>query len=189
MPKRSPEYMERQKQRFLDAAVTCFRRKGVNATNLNEICEESGLSMGALYKHYAARNELIEALLRQRLQWRQQLLQGGSWPQLRDALLHYLEDGQRNPFWSEFNSLADWSDELRALRQSAAQDIFNQIAGQLEAYARTGQIQPSFDGQSTARLLSLILDGSVAHGAGGMDLGRDEIAHYLDFAVGMKKTH
>jgi len=44
MPKRSPEYMQQQRLRFCEAAMACFRRKGVVATSLNDICEEAGLS-------------------------------------------------------------------------------------------------------------------------------------------------
>jgi AcrR family transcriptional regulator len=45
----------------------------VAATNLTDICAEAGLSMGALYKHFSSREDLLEAILQLRLQHRNEL--------------------------------------------------------------------------------------------------------------------
>ena len=37
MPRRTPEYMLSQRLRFCEGAMVCFRRKGIAATNLNDM--------------------------------------------------------------------------------------------------------------------------------------------------------
>lgn len=190
MPKRSPEYMEGQRTRFCEAAIACFRRKGVVASNLTDICEESGLSMGALYKHFSSRDDLLEAVLEQRLAWRNELLRGSNWSELRMALLDYREDADDNPFWREFNGVVDWNDKLREIRVREGRVILAQIEQLLERYAAAGEIGPPFDIKHTAQLLSIIIDGSMVgvRSAPKLSVSIAELSAYLDFAVGAKAT-
>lgn len=53
---------ETRKQQILEAALTCFTRKGYFQTTMDEIVEESGMSKGALYWYYKSKKELFLAL-------------------------------------------------------------------------------------------------------------------------------
>jgi AcrR family transcriptional regulator len=186
MPKRSAEYMQQQRLRFCEAAMACFRRKGVVATSLNDICEEAGLSMGALYKHFSSRDELLEAMLQLRLEQRNAMLHGASWPDMRDAILRLREDSDVNPFWREFMALADLNDRMRDLRIHEAGVILAQVEQQLRRYIDAGEIQPAFAPRQTAQLISIIFDGSLieVRRAARLRVSLDELAAYLDHAVG-----
>ena len=62
MPRVSEEHLERRRQQILDAARSCFIRKGVHATSMQDIFTESGLSAGAVYRYFKSKNEIIEAI-------------------------------------------------------------------------------------------------------------------------------
>jgi AcrR family transcriptional regulator len=54
---------ERRKQRtreaLLDAAATIFAKRGFQAASLDEIAETAGYTRGAIYKHFADKEELL----------------------------------------------------------------------------------------------------------------------------------
>lgn len=188
VPKRSREYMDAQRLRFCEAAMACFRRKGVVATNLNDICEEAGLSMGALYKHFASRDELLEAILALRLAGRNEALHGSSWPELRAAILAMREDNDRNPFWREFLAHANHNDAMRELRLQEGAALLAQIDAQVRRFAEAGEIDPPFPPRETAQLISVIFDGSTVdvRTATRLHVALETLAAYLDHAVGAR---
>ena len=186
MPRRSQEYMDGQRLHFCEAAVACFRRKGVAATNLTDICEEAGLSMGALYKFFDSRESLLEAVLQMRLNQRNEALHGKTWAKLRAALLRYADDLSQDPFWREIQGVVDWNERLHALRVKEGRLILQQVKEQIEQYTAAGEIAPHFDARRTAQLISVVFDGATSGIRTGSDLhvARKDLAAYFDFAVG-----
>ncbi|MEV3920323.1 TetR/AcrR family transcriptional regulator [Actinomadura coerulea] len=61
MPRVSEEHLERRRLQILEAARTCFIRKGLHATSMQDIFAEAGLSAGAVYRYFKSKNEIIEA--------------------------------------------------------------------------------------------------------------------------------
>jgi AcrR family transcriptional regulator len=59
MPKRDASYMEGQRKRIVVAAHRCFRRDGVHQASMADICAEAKLSMGAIYGHFASKEEIL----------------------------------------------------------------------------------------------------------------------------------
>ncbi|MEC3952747.1 TetR/AcrR family transcriptional regulator [Nocardia sp. CDC153] len=62
MPRVSEEHLERRRQQILDAAQSCFARKGLHATTMQDVFAESGLSAGAVYRYFKSKDEIIAAL-------------------------------------------------------------------------------------------------------------------------------
>ncbi|MFP3963175.1 TetR/AcrR family transcriptional regulator [Actinomadura fulvescens] len=62
MPRVSEEHLERRRAQILDAARSCFIRKGFHETSMQDIFAESGLSAGAVYRYFKSKTEIIEAL-------------------------------------------------------------------------------------------------------------------------------
>src|SRR3954453_11594943 len=62
MPKVLPEYLETRRREILDAAAACFARRGFHQTTMQDICEETRLSPGAIYRYFASKEEIIEAM-------------------------------------------------------------------------------------------------------------------------------
>ncbi|MDL4771423.1 MULTISPECIES: TetR/AcrR family transcriptional regulator [Thermomonosporaceae] len=62
MPRVSEEHLERRRRQILDAARSCFVRRGLHETSMQDIFAESGLSAGAVYRYFKSKNEIIEAV-------------------------------------------------------------------------------------------------------------------------------
>jgi AcrR family transcriptional regulator len=60
----SPRVNARRRQ-VLDAAIRCFRRHGFHATSMAEIAGEAAMSVGHIYRYFASKNEIIQAIVRQ----------------------------------------------------------------------------------------------------------------------------
>lgn len=65
MPKVSDAHRAARRTQILGAAMRCFARKGYRGTSMTEIIEESGLSAGAIYGHFAGKQELFAAVAAQ----------------------------------------------------------------------------------------------------------------------------
>ena len=54
---------EETRKRILAAAEACFARSGYDATGVAEICEQAGVTKGALYHHFPTKQAIFLALL------------------------------------------------------------------------------------------------------------------------------
>jgi AcrR family transcriptional regulator len=66
MPKVSDAYRDARRREILDAAVTCFERRGLHGTTTDDIAAEAGLSNGALYRYFDGKAAIIEAIAAER---------------------------------------------------------------------------------------------------------------------------
>ena len=64
---RREEKKAETRARLLDAAAKVFARRGLTAASLDEIAEEAGLTKGAVYSNFESKDDLIEALLEERV--------------------------------------------------------------------------------------------------------------------------
>ena len=62
MPKVTEEHKRARREQVLDAALSCFVRKGFHRASMNDIIEESGLSAGAIYLQFPSKREITIAL-------------------------------------------------------------------------------------------------------------------------------
>jgi AcrR family transcriptional regulator len=67
MPRVSDDHLERRRKQILDAARTCFIRKGFHLTSMQDVFAESGLSAGAVYRYFKSKNEIIHAIATEKL--------------------------------------------------------------------------------------------------------------------------
>ncbi|MFF8401052.1 TetR/AcrR family transcriptional regulator [Streptomyces sp. NPDC014846] len=54
--------MDERRTLILDAARRCFLRDGFHPTSMQDLFAESGLSAGAVYRHFASKDEMILAI-------------------------------------------------------------------------------------------------------------------------------
>jgi TetR/AcrR family transcriptional regulator, repressor for uid operon len=57
-----PELADRRRRQIMDAAIACFRRRGFHQATMQEICAESNISAGALYRYFSSKTEIIAAI-------------------------------------------------------------------------------------------------------------------------------
>jgi AcrR family transcriptional regulator len=63
MPKVSSRYLEERKGEIIDAAECCFLRRGFHRSTMQDICRESTLSPGAIYRYFKSKDEIIAAVI------------------------------------------------------------------------------------------------------------------------------
>jgi AcrR family transcriptional regulator len=62
MPRLSQRTRDARRQQILTAARRCFTRNGFQATSMQDIFGESGLSAGAVYSHFTGKDEIISGI-------------------------------------------------------------------------------------------------------------------------------
>jgi AcrR family transcriptional regulator len=66
----APAHQRRKAERpheLVDAALDLFVEKGFAATRIDEVARRAGVSKGTLYLYYASKEELLKAVIRERL--------------------------------------------------------------------------------------------------------------------------
>lgn len=71
---RSPEHLEAQRNRILDAAEECFIRYGFHAASMSRIAETAGVSQGLAYRYFKNKNAIILAIIERQLERRHSFL-------------------------------------------------------------------------------------------------------------------
>jgi AcrR family transcriptional regulator len=66
MPRLSAARAAARRRQILDAAMVCFARSGFHKTTIEDVVEQSGLSPGAIYCHFAGKNDIILAAVAER---------------------------------------------------------------------------------------------------------------------------
>jgi TetR/AcrR family transcriptional regulator, repressor for uid operon len=60
-----PDLQNRRRSEIVSAAEQCFVKRGFHQTSMQNIAEASGLSMGLLYRYFANKEAIIEAVAQQ----------------------------------------------------------------------------------------------------------------------------
>ncbi|MBM7505587.1 TetR/AcrR family transcriptional regulator [Agromyces aurantiacus] len=76
MPKVTEAHRQARRSEIAAAALRCFAAKGFRGTSMSDIIAASGLSAGAIYGHYASKEELFFAAAQQVLSARSEELEG-----------------------------------------------------------------------------------------------------------------
>lgn len=62
MPRVSDQHLAARRQQILDAARSCFVRNGFHATSMQDVIGEAGLSVGAVYRYFPSKTDLVTAI-------------------------------------------------------------------------------------------------------------------------------
>ena len=62
MPKVTEAHVEARKHQIVEAAATCFARRGLHQSTMQDICRQAELSPGAIYRYFSSKDEIIEAM-------------------------------------------------------------------------------------------------------------------------------
>lgn len=63
MPKVTAEHVEARRNAILDGALSCFTRRGFHRATMQDICQECGLSPGAIYRYFRSKEQIIEGVM------------------------------------------------------------------------------------------------------------------------------
>ncbi|SCF37338.1 DNA-binding transcriptional regulator, AcrR family [Micromonospora viridifaciens] len=62
MPRVSDEHLAARRQQITDAARRCFLRDGFHNTSMQDVIREAGLSVGAVYRYFPSKYDLVTAI-------------------------------------------------------------------------------------------------------------------------------
>ena len=186
MPKVTEAHLEARRSQILDAAWTCFARKGYHQATMQDICQESGLSPGAIYRYFESKEAILIALndrsqeMGRAIVEEARALAGGPLDMLGvigQTMLSYFSDPM-----AETNTRVNieiWPEMLRneKLRANARKEIifWHQAVARLLAEAKeAGQLRPEVDPESLSAIFICAWEGMRHYGLIDPDVFRPE---------------
>lgn len=61
MPKVPDSHLEERREEIVRAALRCYERGGYHGTSVRDVCDEAGLSVGAVYRYFDGKEEIFGA--------------------------------------------------------------------------------------------------------------------------------
>lgn len=65
MPRVTEEHRAARRRQIVEAARRCFLREGFHRTSMQDVIAEAGLSVGAVYRYFPSKTDLINAIAEQ----------------------------------------------------------------------------------------------------------------------------
>jgi len=62
VPRVADSYLRSRRRQIMDAAIRCFARDGFHAATMQDIVAETGLSAGAIYRYFPAKEDIVAAI-------------------------------------------------------------------------------------------------------------------------------
>jgi AcrR family transcriptional regulator len=168
MPVRDENYMQKQRQRIVEAAFRCFSRQGYQKTSIRAIGKEAGLSVGALYTHFKDRNEIISSMKGMAHEKPLEKAKFKDWSEFL-GYLNFIIDLQDNPAGVKYvvcdmklAAEAQSNDQLATLfKESFANDL-DLLNKWLSQFVEQGEIDLPLGVDTTARSLRYLLHGILS---------------------------
>ena len=172
MPRITRARADARRRQIIEAALTCFARKGFHKTTMQDVVEQSGLSPGSIYCHFASKQDIIVAVVEERHRRERALLQRAfekqSFAETIDQLatdfiapLHTPEERA----WRRL-TVQLWAESLHDRRLAVA--VRDGVESPKAMLARTvqrakarGELPRLLDAHATARLLIAFFQGLV----------------------------
>ena len=181
MPRVSDEYMTRRREEILEAARACFVREGFHATSMRDIYRECGLSAGAVYNHFASKEEIVRALSEARLREAQARREALELIEDPIEAMRLLAAGTREELVREQDLLMDLQLAGEALRDESIAEVSRRtfdatlqtVVGLLGRAQKSGHLDASLDVDALARLLIGVFQGVVVQTAIGAPRERE----------------
>jgi AcrR family transcriptional regulator len=193
MPKVLPEYLELRRQQILDASAACFSRRGFHQTTMQDICEESELSPGAVYRYFRSKDEIIEAMCAHGQNQNAEVIEGvmtqastaGAFEELIRVFfveLDSLRSFETCALNLELISEAPRNDHIRDYLTRTNQEIRQQFVSLIERGQAAGEIDPKLDPDAVARVMVACYQGFITQRLVDPDI---DVVAYADVLRGL----
>ena len=184
MPRVTDSYLESRRGQIMDAAVACFARQGFHRTTMQDIVAETGLSAGAIYRYFPAKEDIVAAIAAEHHTREAAALAGAesaaaAGDVLRD-LAHAWLGRLADPAEQQWRRITVqlWGEALRDERvmqiaRSGLDEPIEIIAGLLRRGQQDGSVPAGIDPVSAARVCAAIFQGLVLQQAWEPELDID----------------
>jgi AcrR family transcriptional regulator len=181
MPRVSEEHMAGRREEILVAAKRCFAREGFHATSMRDIYRECGLSAGAVYNHYASKDDIVRALGEAAL--REAEAQRAALAGIEDPIeaLRLLAAGTRSALVREEDLLMQLQLAGESVRNESVAEFsrlafaatHETVTGLIGRAQGAGHLDPQLDADALARVLIGVFQGVVMQSAIGVPPPRE----------------
>jgi TetR/AcrR family transcriptional regulator, transcriptional repressor of aconitase len=184
MPRVTDSYLESRRRQILDAAVACFAREGFHRTTMQDIVAETGLSAGAIYRYFPAKEDIVAAIAAEHHTREAAVLSTAE--AARDAgdvlrdLAHVSLGRLADPAEKQWRRVTVqlWGEALRDERvmrivRGGLDEPIEIIAGLLRRGQQDGSVPAGIDPVSAARVCAAIFQGLVLQQAWEPELDID----------------
>jgi AcrR family transcriptional regulator len=185
MRRRDPDLNIDRRAAIVQAAATCFVRRGFHATTMKDICAAAGMSPGTLYHYFRSKAAIVASIIEaeraavaailDRLEQHADIREG-----LAAALREILAATPEADLVLHAEVAAEIlrDPQLRAQARAADAEATDRLARRINQAKATGQLPATLDPQATARAVGVVLDGilwrATLHGVGS--LGAEQAA-------------
>lgn len=172
------------RQRIVDAAYQVFARRGYGQATVDEIGDEAGVSMGALYHHFSSKQDLFKAILDEHMQAEEielsSLADASSFREMIERFVrfwldHLKESHEHDPLFMEIFAHATREGWAQQAVQSFIERGERLLRETLHIAQTTGLVRPELDVDAAATLVYASMEGLAvlwAINADRMDLER-----------------
>jgi AcrR family transcriptional regulator len=193
MPKVSAAHRDARRQQIIEAAVACFAREGFHRTSMQDIIKQSRLSAGAIYRYFAGKDAIVEAIAEERHAHESALLAqaiahddlAAGFRQLAHAYFDWLRDPRERR--RRRVTVQIWAEALRSTRVAAiVQRGLAQRAPAtkaLKAAQRHGQLPTGLDADALSRFMLAVIQGFVLQQAWEPSVDIDRFLGVVDTVI------
>ena len=142
VPRVSDAHLAARRQQIIDAARVCFLRNGFHQSSMQDVIKEANLSVGAVYRYFPSKNDLITALAQQVIDQLTTIFETVEDPSLETVLSTAVDFATRNsgPDGALRLAVQIWSEALHdpALGEFVAR-VYRQLRDVIVAVVRRAQ--------------------------------------------------
>lgn len=150
-PSSSPD----RREQILAAAMTCFARRGLHQTTMQDISEEAGISVGLIYRYFESKEQVIATMAAERLaELHRKFAEARSMPNLVAALEHVL--------WCEHDAELAASFVVDLLAEAARNAHVHGLVAQIHELTEQGVTALIAESSEAKRLRTGITAGQAA---------------------------
>jgi AcrR family transcriptional regulator len=192
MPRVDESYLASRRRQIMDAAITCFARDGFHRTTMQDIVRQTGLSAGAIYRYFPAKEDIVAAIAAEHHAAEAEAFAAVSadGDDVGAALRHLVQvslgrltdpDEQR---WRRV-TVQVWGEALRSDRvmtivRGGLDEPVAILAGLFRRGQAGGSLPPHLDPEAAARVCASIFQGLVLQQAWNPQL---DVAAYIDVVL------
>lgn len=170
---RNEELHNRRRKEILAAAADCFARKGIHQTTMQEICEASRISAGALYRYFPTKDSIVVAFAEdERAETAEFIAHLTRSPNIVAALtdivpqlIEGLTDAKYGRLTLEIGAEATRNRAVAAAFEENEAELRSALGDSLRRGQEAGHVIRDLDRDATVFLLMALFDGVAGHSA------------------------
>lgn len=166
--KRNSVILDRQEQ-ILEAALSCFAKRGFHQTSMHDISAEAGISVGLIYRYFKSKEDVIGALAAEHKKVIAELLErAGQAPTLLEAMeiLFTSHCGERSPqvicaFVVDLFAEASRNARVAKILRNVAKTKTDGVAELIARSPEGRRLAPWLDAHQIAEMIFALNDGTM----------------------------